>query len=234
MFDFTNKNVLVTGGTKGIGKHLVETYRSLGANVWFTGRQITYDDGFIYADFNDKQSLDKLVKRVSELDVDILINNAGFNILNPVDEYEDDDYEYILNLNLTSCFKLTKAVLPSMKEKGFGRIVNITSISSEITMPHRSAYCSSKFGLVGLTKCSAVEYARHGVLINSVGPGVTVTELTESVLGQEKMQEFCDKIPLGRLAQVEDISNAILFLSSDLNTYIVGQNLLVDGGYTCI
>jgi 3-oxoacyl-[acyl-carrier protein] reductase len=121
-----------------------------------------------------------------------------------------------------------------MKRKGYGRIVNITSISSEISMPLRSAYCSSKFGLLGLTKVAAVELAEYGVLVNAVGPGVTETELTVNVLGRKKMDEIAQTVPAKRLATVEDISNTVLFLSSDLNTYIVGQNLIVDGGYTCV
>jgi 3-oxoacyl-[acyl-carrier protein] reductase len=236
MFDFSNKKVLVTGGTKGIGKHLVDCFRSSGAEVWYTGRSEDYlnDPYYMNVDFCDREGMGSFLEDVKGVGFDVLINNAGYNILNPVEDYSDEDYEYILSLNLTSCFKVTKAVLPFMKQKGSGRIVNITSISSEITMPHRSAYCSSKFGLVGLTKCCAVEMAKYGVLVNSVGPGVTVTDLTKSVLGEDKMNDFCDKIPMGRLAQVDDVSNLVMFLSSDYNTYVVGQNIMVDGGYTCV
>ena len=101
-------------------------------------------------------------------------------------------------------------------------------------MPLRSAYCSSKFGLLGLTKVSAVELAKEGILVNSVGPGVTETELTVDVLGREKMDEIASNVPIGRLANVEDISNAVMFVASELNTYMVGQNILLDGGYTCV
>ena len=101
-------------------------------------------------------------------------------------------------------------------------------------MPLRSAYCSSKFGLLGLTKASAVELAKHNILINALGPGVTATELTVNVLGREKMNEIAANIPMQRLGTVQDISNVVMFLVSKENTYMVGQNIIVDGGYTSI
>jgi 3-oxoacyl-[acyl-carrier protein] reductase len=101
-------------------------------------------------------------------------------------------------------------------------------------MPLRSAYCSSKFGLLGLTKASAVELAKHNILINAVGPGVTQTELTKNVLGESKMNEIARNVPIGRLATVEDVSKVVLFMSSEHNSYMVGQNIIVDGGYTCV
>ena len=101
-------------------------------------------------------------------------------------------------------------------------------------MPLRSAYCSSKFGLLGLTKASAVELAKYNILVNSVGPGVTKTELTVNVLGKDKMDEISNNVPIGRLGTVEDVSNVVLFIASKYNSYIVGQNIIVDGGYTCV
>ena len=99
-------------------------------------------------------------------------------------------------------------------------------------MPLRSAYCSSKFGLLGLTKASAVELAKHNILVNAVGPGVTQTELTVNVLGKDKMDEISNNVPIGRLGTVEDISNVVLFMSSKQNSYIVGQNIIVDDGWS--
>jgi len=235
--DYTGKNVLVTGGTKGIGEKLVVDFKNLGATVFFTGRGTRgsgMGDGFIQCDFSDEVQLKKVCDLIKTLKIDVLINNAGTNKIGPIEEYSSDDYESILNLNLTSCFKITQAVIPHMKENGYGRIVNITSISSEISMPLRSAYCSSKFGLLGLTKVSGVELASHGILVNAVGPGVTKTKLTVDVLGEEKMDEISKNVPIGRLGEVEDVSNVVMFMASDLNTYMVGQNILVDGGYTCV
>jgi len=233
--DYTGQNVLVTGGTKGIGKALVDNFRNLGANIWHTGRSdLDNKDRYFSVDFSKEDQMKKFLQEISELELDVVINNAGTNKIGPIEDYDDDDYTSIINLNLTSCFRIMKAVIPGMKARGYGRIVNITSISSEISMPLRTAYCSSKFGLLGLTKAAAVESASSGVLINSVGPGVTETKLTVDVLGREKMEEIASNVPAGRLANVQDISHIVMFVASSFNTYMVGQNIIVDGGYTCV
>lgn len=233
--DFTGKKILVTGGTKGIGECLVKNFRDLGGEVWYTGRKIENNDpNYISVDFLNAEDFKKFVKDIGNINFDVVVNNAGTNKIGPIEDYSTEDYSDILNLNLKSCFSIMKAVIPGMKSRNYGRIVNITSISSEISMPLRSAYCSSKFGLVGLTKAASVECAKHNVLINSVGPGVTATKLTVDVLGDKKMKEISEKIPMGRLATVDDISPVVMFMSSNLNTYIVGQNVIVDGGYVCV
>ena len=232
--DFTGKRILVTGGSKGIGKKLVKDFNECGGNVYWTSRSKVADLNHWPVDFSNYNDTVEFLKWVKTENFDVLINNAGTNKIGPIEDYSIDDYENIINLNLTSCFKTTQAVIPHMKEKGWGRIINVTSISSEISMPLRSAYCSSKFGLVGLTKVSSVELAKHGILVNSVGPGVTETELTVDVLGREKMDQIASNVPIGRLATVDDISKTVLFMASDMNTYMVGQNIIVDGGYTCV
>lgn len=234
--DFGGKRVLVTGGSKGIGSKLKKDIIDCGAKeVWWTSRQEGVRSAqHIKVDFTNEEETEKCLETIKSVGFDILINNAGTNKIGPIETYDVEEYKRILELNLTACFKTTQAVIPHMKEKGWGRIVNITSISSEISMPLRSAYCSSKFGLLGLTKASAVELAKYGILVNAVGPGVTETELTVDVLGREKMDEIASNVPIGRLATVDDISKTILFMASDLNTYMVGQNIIVDGGYTCV
>ena len=233
--NFNNQNILVTGGTKGIGKKLIDDFSLLGGNVWYTGRDMSVnDEKYFCVDFQKENEMKIFCEQIQNIDFDIVINNAGTNKIGNLENYELEDYERILNLNLTSCFKIIKSVIPRMKRNNYGKIINITSISSEISMPLRSAYCSSKFGLLGLTKASAVELARHNILVNSVGPGVTQTELTVNVLGKPKMDEIAKNVPIGRLGTVEDISNVVLFMSSKQNSYIVGQNIIVDGGYTCV
>jgi 3-oxoacyl-[acyl-carrier protein] reductase len=235
--DYTGKKVLVTGGTRGIGKQLVEDFQRLGAEVFYTGRGECDDPNYIQVDFLSlpfRFTKRRFFKRIKKEKFDVCINNAGKNVIGPIGEYSTDTYNDIIKLNLTIPFEITKHLSKGMAERGYGRIINITSISSEISMPLRSAYCSSKFGLLGLTKVSAVELASKGVLVNSVGPGVTETELTETVLGREKMDEIAENVPIGRLANVEDVSNVVMFMASSMNTYIVGQNIIVDGGYTCV
>ena len=230
--NYRGQNVLVTGGTKGIGKSLVEHFKDLGANVWYTGRsRQSSNNNYIAVDFLKEDELSDFLKNISALELSVVINNAGTNKTGVIEDYSEKDYASIINLNLTSCFRIMKAVIPGMKERRYGRIVNITSISSEISMPMRTAYCSSKFGL---TKAAAVECAESGVLINSVGPGVTETELTVDVLGTKKMEQIAESIPSRRLAKVDEISRVVMFMASSLNTYMVGQNVIVDGGYTCI
>jgi 3-oxoacyl-[acyl-carrier protein] reductase len=237
LIDYTGKKVLVTGGTKGLGKDFVDSFRNAGAEVWYTGRARNDEDPYhLQVNFVDDPNGQRgwFLEEIGKIGFDVLINNAGTNKIGPIEEYDIRDYEKIIKLNLTSCFETTQAVIPYMKQNGYGRIVNITSISSEISMPLRSAYCSSKFGLLGLTKVSGVELASHGILVNAVGPGVTKTKLTVDVLGEEKMDEISKNVPIGRLGEVEDVSNVVMFMASDLNTYMVGQNILVDGGYTCV
>ena len=178
--------------------------------------------------------MDIFLEKISKINFSVLVNNAGTNKIGNIEKYSVIDYEEIINLNLTSCFKVIKSVVPNMIKNNYGKVINITSISSQISMPLRSAYCSSKFGLLGLTKASAVELAKHNILINAVGPGVTETELTVNVLGKKKMDEIANNIPIGRLANTEDISKVVMFMSSKLNSYIVGQNIIIDGGYTCV
>ena len=234
--DFTDQNILITGGSKGIGKRLVNDFQSLGGRVWYTGRSNTAlnDNYYFCVDFTNPYETSNFLKKIKDIDFDVLINNAGTNKIGSIEHYSTEDFEMIMNLNLTSCFKIIKAVIPKMKKKRYGKIINITSIYSQISMPLRSAYCSSKFGLHGLTKASAVELAEHNILVNGVGPGVTETELTVDVLGVEKMKEIAKGIPLKRLGKVEDISRVVMFMASRLNTYIVGQNIIVDGGYSSL
>lgn len=231
--DYKGQRILVTGGTRGIGKKLVEDFSELGGDTFYTGTNNLVTDNYIQIDFINNQ-LDMFLHKIAQLDFDVCINNAGTNIIGPIESYSSKNWDKIIKLNLTVPFEITKALVPGMKKKKYGRIVNITSISSQIGMPLRSAYCSSKFGLAGLSRVSAVEMAQHGILINSVGPGITETELTVDILGKEKMDEIASRIPIKRLANVGDISSVVIYMASNLNSYIVGQNIIVDGGYTCI
>jgi 3-oxoacyl-[acyl-carrier protein] reductase len=221
---FKGKKVLITGGTRGIGAQLVKDFKSLGADVVFTGTS--------ELDFLDSKSVSSFLKKVGDTPFDVCINNAGINEVGPFCETSEDSWEDILKVNLTGAFRVCREVGKSMIDRHWGRIVNVASIWSHKSCIGRAAYSASKFGLRGLTQAMAAEFASKGVLVNSVSPGFTRTTLTESILGQRGISEVEDKIPIGRLASPKEISNVVLFLSSEYNTYISGQDIVVDGGFT--
>lgn len=235
-FSFKDKHVLITGGTRGIGKAIAEEFQALDANVTITGTSANYQGGFAYKqlDLLDDQSMEGFVSWLSTQTIDVLINNAGINKVLENTETENSDFDMLLDVNLKGPYILCREVSKTMKSKGYGRIVNISSIWSTITRAKRSLYSASKFGLVGLTKTLAVELAEHNVLVNSVAPGFTLTELTKETNTAEELNNLAQIIPIKRLASPTEIANLVLFLSSDKNTYLTGQNVVIDGGYTIV
>jgi len=221
--NFKDKNVLITGGSRGIGRELVNTFSNLEANVVYTS---TKDLNFI-----NKLSVNNFLDRIKNISFDICINNAGINTNNNFCDIKDVDWNDIINVNLTGCYKICKAVSKQMINQRSGKIINVASIWGNISKQGRAAYSASKFGVRGLTLGMAAELAQYNILVNSVSPGFTITELTKKTLGVDGMNKIKTQIPLNRLATTKDISNAILFLCSDLNTYISGHDLVVDGGF---
>ena len=220
---FEGKTVLVTGGTRGIGRQLTKDFIEQGAKV------IATSTGTL--NFLNEESVQSFLKSIKDTSIDICINNAGINEVKPFCETSDEAWDDILEVNLTGAYKISKAVLGGMASRGYGRIVNVASIWSHKSRVGRAAYSASKFGLRGLTQAVAAEAASQGVLVNSVSPGFTMTDLTKKILGKDGIREVEASIPLGRLATPKDISNVVLFLSSDLNSYISGQDIVVDGGF---
>jgi len=165
---------------------------------------------------------------------DVCVNNAGINIIKPLTEISREDFEKINKVNVEAPFSICRAVVPGMQSLGGGRIVNVASIWSLITKSNRSLYSTTKAALAGMTRALAVEFSSSQILINSVSPGFTMTELTKRSLSEKERTELAQAVPLGRFAMVEEIAESILFLSSERNTYITGQNLVVDGGFSII
>ena len=237
--DFTNQNALITGGTRGIGKQIADDLAELGAQVVITGtkeprEKVHRNIQFMRANFLDDSSTEEFLKLISNESFDVCVNNAGINRIDPFREVKHEDWDDIIKVNLTAPFKVQQAVSRSMVSRRYGRIVNIASVWSEISTPKRACYSSSKFGIRGLTLAAAAELAEHNVLINAVSPGFTLTDLTRNVLGPERMQEISDMIPMRRMAEVDEISRVVLFIASNLNTYISGQNIIADGGFVNI
>jgi len=230
--NLNGKSVLVTGASRGIGKKIFDMMKRKGAYVFGTCTTGESNE-FFQVDFTNKNSCERFYGKIRDMDFDICINNAGINIVKPFDEFTDEDYETLMSVNVKAPFKISQIVAKNMRQKGYGRIVNISSIYGVVSREHRLLYTMSKFCLIGMTKTLSLELAKHGVLVNAVSPGFTKTDLTQKVLGEKGICEVEGKVPMGRLGTTAEMANAVMFLCGDQNTYITGQNIVVDGGFLC-
>ena len=245
---FKNKTILVTGATRGIGKQVADDLYNLGACLLLTGTnteeikmlneaatRLGESKKYFCVDFSDAASVEQFLTELRFIvKIDGLVNNAGINRLNYIDQAVDADWDNMLSVNLSTPFKIIREVSVKMKKQQYGRIVNVASIFSKISKERRSVYSATKFGLHGLTVGVSNDLARYNILVNTLSPGFVLTDLTKNNLSEKEMQELASIIPARRLAEVKDISNVALFLLSDLNQYLTGQNIIVDGGFTNI
>ena len=183
-------------------------------------------------DFTNKDNLREFIDEIHDLQIDILINNAGINQIGPISDLKVVDFERVQQVNVTAPFMLCQVVLPGMRDRKWGRIVNISSIWGKISKAYRAPYSASKFAIDGLTAAISAEVAVDGVLVNSVAPGFIDTELTRSVLGVEGMNELALQVPIQRVGTPQEIAVFVAWLSGIENTYISGQNIAIDGGFT--
>lgn len=238
MFNFKEKKVLVTGGTRGIGYQIAKEFARYDAHVVITGtgEEFKNDNILKYerliADNNDQwyKDIECIVEKYNGFD--ICINNAGINKISNIDSIKLRDLQEIMLVNLTMPIYLTSVVSKYMIRNKSGYIINIASIFGVVSRSGRNPYTASKSGLIGATKTIALDLAKYNILVNSVSPGFINTELTSKILGESGINEVANKIPLGRLGKVEDIAPLVLFLCSHMNTYITGQNFIVDGGFS--
>jgi 3-oxoacyl-[acyl-carrier protein] reductase len=232
----SGRRALVTGGTRGIGRAIAERLLADDAQVLITGSRPLSDvvDSFEYrgVDFADSSALEAFAEEAADWAPDVLVNNAGINRLSPFAEIEPDDFDRIQAVNMRAPMMLCRAVLPRMRERGWGRIVNIASIWSILSRPGRGSYSASKFGLDGLTAALAAEVGVDGILANCVSPGFVDTELTRSVLGEEGIARLVAEVPAGRLAQPEEIAALVGWLAGPDNTFVSAQNIVIDGGFS--
>jgi 3-oxoacyl-[acyl-carrier protein] reductase len=232
----TQRTALVTGGTRGIGRAIAETLLKRGDQVIVTGTKAesAAPEGarLEVVDFSDEAATQAFAERVAGMRIDILVNNAGTNKIAPFAEIEPKDFAMIQAVNVTAPFLLARAALPHMREQGWGRIVNISSIWGKISRAQRASYSASKFALDGMTAALAAEVAKDGILANCVSPGFIETELTQRMLGKEGLAQVVREIPLGRLGNVGEIATFVAWMAGPENTYISGQNIAIDGGFT--
>ena len=222
MFDFSNKTILVTGGTGGIGSAVAALFDQFKGNVIVTNSKL--------ADFKSNESIITLLEELP--DIDIWVNCAGINTIDELDNIKEEDFDNIMQVNVKAPFLIAKHLSKHMKKQKSGKIVNIASIWGDKTISKRLSYTTSKSALIGMTKTLAVELAKYNIQVNTLSPGFTNTKLTRSILSKDQINELVSKVPMGRMADPAEIARIVMFLCSNQNTYITGQNIIVDGGFS--
>lgn len=231
--------ILVTGGTKGIGLAIAEAFAEKGHHVFITGRNkpdapLNKNIEFLKVDFVDSKDFNLFLESLPYKELDVVVNNAGINKISSFEKISEKDFDQIIEFNLKIPFLISQKVTPHMKKNKFGRIINIASIFSHVSKEYRASYSSSKFGLIGMTKAMAIEFATDNILCNCVSPGFIDTELTRRVLSSEDIEQLTAQVPMKRLGRPEEIAEVALFLASEANTFLTGQNIVVDGGFTSV
>lgn len=229
---------IVTGGTRGIGGAIAARLATDGFDCVITGTSTKRPEGldintrYYGIDLRDRDALNVFSAELANWRPAVLVNNVGINIKGSTSEFADEQYDALLDANLRAPFVLTRAVLPGMIEASWGRIVNITSLWGITGNRLNAAYCASKFGLDGLTASLAAEVARHGILVNAVAPGFIYTEAAAEAYTDDELKLVSSQIPVGRLGTPAEVAALVSWLVSDENTYLTGQNILIDGGLT--
>lgn len=246
LFDLTGKTALITGGSKGIGLAIAEGFASAGADLFLCARkedalneaqeEIAGKYGVrvetTVADMAVRADLDRLAKTAVERlgKIDVLVNNAGWNIPQAIDAIRDDDWNYLVELNLTSVMALTRAIVPGMKDRGWGRVIHISSIMGLASTPQRNAYSATKAALIALAKASALDLGPFGITVNCIAPGPIATEMPMSILSKDQQDALAACTAVNRWGKPEELAGPALLLASDAGSYISGECLVVDGG----
>jgi NAD(P)-dependent dehydrogenase (short-subunit alcohol dehydrogenase family) len=231
------RTALVTGGTRGIGAAIALRLAVEGAEVIVAGMRVAAEtpagcSEYHAVDFTDAAATEQFAEAIAERPIDILVNSAGITKIARFAEIEPADFDRIHAVNVRAPFLLCRALVEGMRERGWGRIVNIGSVFGTVSKAERGSYSASKFALDGLTAALAAEVARDGVLVNTVSPGPIETEMTYAVLSRAEIERLLQEIPIGRLGRPEEIAALVAWLVGPENTYLSGQNVVIDGGFT--
>lgn len=250
-FRLDGKTALVTGGTKGLGLAMAHALAQAGANIALCSRNLTEAkeaargiadasgrraEGF-ETDITRRDSVEQLARSIEQSlgTVDILINNAGCNIRKPIHELTEEDWDFVVDTSAKGSFLCSKAFMPGMIERKWGRVILLGSIMSFVSLPGRAAYATAKAALLGLGRTLALEGAPHGVTVNLICPGPFETPMNRVLMNDpEAYKAFLAKIPLGRWGQPEELGGLAVFLCSPAAAFVTGTSIVIDGGWTAM
>jgi NAD(P)-dependent dehydrogenase (short-subunit alcohol dehydrogenase family) len=246
-FDLSGKVALITGGSKGLGKAMARGLAEAGADIAISSRHeeelrpaleeilagTSRKGCYLVADLGQREQTKRLAEQALARmgRIDILINNAGSNKVGQVDQVTDADWDAILELNLNSVMTLTRALVPGMKQRRWGRIIHISSIMGYVSKEGRNIYSATKTALIGLARSEALDLGSFNVTVNCIAPGPFLTDLPGKILSDAEKQAFASRTALGRWGEPEELIGPALFLASDAASYVTGTTLVVDGGY---
>ena len=246
-FSLENKVALITGGTSGLGKMMALALAKAGAFVWIASSRDNADEtlqeikqqgsngSFVQVDVTSSEGLEKIVSQILKESnrIDILVNAAGINLRTSAEELTLNEWQKTIDINLTAPFYLSQLVADTMKKNNWGRIINIASLQSLRAFDNSIPYGASKGGVMQLTRALAQAYSKDGILVNAIAPGFFRTNLTESLFQDpDKLEALANKTMMGRNGEEKDIFGISVFLCSDANSYVTGQTVFLDGGFS--
>lgn len=248
IFDLTGKTAMVTGSTRGLGETAAMALAKAGADVAVCGRarsdlervttairDLGKEATGVAFDVTDREEVHRGVGHILDSfgKVDILVNNAGLNHRMPVLEFTEEDWNRVINTNLKGYYLVSQAVVPQMIERGYGKVINMSSILAKVALPHQLAYACSKGGVNQMTKVMALEWAKQGIRVNAIGPTYFETEMVKQIRDDPERFNFInERTPMGRWGHLPEIEGVVVFLAASSSDFITGQTIYIDGGWT--